>query len=90
MQALRRVWVQQYTRGQDGTVTRRERPESGLRPGRSRISSPYDRMSATAETRQDWHGYRSTHRDLPHPADRRSLNLITNVATTVAAVPDAR
>jgi hypothetical protein len=40
VQVLRQVWVQQYTRGGDGTAKRREAGlESGLPPGRSRITS---------------------------------------------------
>ena len=41
VQALRRIWIQQYYR--DGEkVIRREEREHGLPPGRDRIVSPYD------------------------------------------------
>src|SRR5262249_54206493 len=45
VQALRRIWIQQYYReaGEDGEkVIRREEREHGLPPGRDRIVSPYD------------------------------------------------
>jgi transposase len=109
VETLRRVWVQQYTRGQDGTVTRREAGfELGLPPGRSRITSPYDTGARYSEKRgKGWRGYKvHLTETCTHPAsgagtDGAALpgglpsgraappNLITNVATTMAAVPDA-
>ena len=100
VETLRRVWVQQYTRGQDGTVTRREAGfELGLPPGRSRIISPYDTGARYSEKRgKGWRGYKAhltetcTHpaeAGDPRPGGPGALNLITNVATTAAAVPDA-
>jgi transposase len=103
VEVLRRVWVQQYTRGQDGTVTRREAGyELGLPPGRSRITSPYDTGARYSEKRgKGWRGYKvHLTETCTHPGDDRpasdarpggpaALNLITNVATTAAAVPDA-
>jgi transposase len=100
VEVLRRVWVQQYTRGQDGTVKRREAGfELGLPPGRSRIVSPYDLDARYSEKRgKGWRGYKvHLTETCTHPAgagDARpgapaAPNLITNVATTAAAVPDA-
>jgi hypothetical protein len=99
VETLRRVWVQQFTRGQDGTVTRREAGlESGLPPGRSRITSPYDLDARYSQKRgKEWRGYKvHLTETCTHPAERAgdprpgaALNLITNVATTMAAVPDA-
>ncbi|MCW2908139.1 MAG: putative transposase [Actinomycetia bacterium] len=99
VEVLRQVWVQQYTRDQDGTVNRREAGlESGLPPGRSRITSPYDTGARYSQKRgKEWRGYKvHLTETCTHPgeqaADARpgaALNLITNVATTAAAVPDA-
>jgi hypothetical protein len=110
VEVLRRVWVQQYTRAEDGTVTRREAGlESGLPPGRSRIASPYDTGARYSEKRgKGWRGYKvhltetCTHPAADAAAGQDSAaaggplagrgpapNLITNVATTMAAVPDA-
>ena len=70
VETLRRVWVQQYTRGQDGTVTRREAGLDGLAsrpadPGSPRLMTP---MPATAtQARQGVARLQSPpHRDL-HP-----------------------
>ena len=100
VEVLRRVWVQQYTRGQDGTVKWREAGlESGLPPGRSRITSPYDLDARYPEKRGTrWRGYKVHLTEAcTHPAEASAArpgapaapNLITNVATTMATVPDA-
>ena len=76
VQVLRQVWVQQYTRGEDGTVKRREAGlESGLPPGRSRITSPYDLDARYRETRQGVAGIQSPpHRDLHPPGRARPVS----------------
>jgi transposase len=100
VEVLRRVWVQQYTRAEDGTVRRREAGfELGLPPGRSRIASPYDLDARYSQKRgKEWRGYKvhltetCTHpaeAGDPRPAAPGAPNLITNVATTMAAVADA-
>jgi transposase len=114
VEVLRQVWVQQYTRAEDGTVKRREAGlELGLPPGRSRIVSPYDTDARYSEKRgRGWRGYKvhltetchqpgtsgaaggdrmagQDHTDDDGPPGAATLNLITNVATTAAAVPDA-
>jgi transposase len=89
VEALRQIWVQQYTRAQDGTVIRREAGLSGhgLPPGRLRIISPYDLQARYSEKRgRGWDGYKV---HLTETCATGGLNLITNVATTVAPVPDA-
>lgn len=74
VQALRRIWIQQFCREvTDGRqeVRRREKlPEGdGLPPGRDRLISPYDldaRYSIKRET--GWGGYKAPlHRDLRRP-----------------------
>jgi transposase len=116
VQALRRIWIQQYYREvTDGRqeVRRREKlPEGdGLPPGRDRLISPYDldaRYSIKRET--GWGGYKvhfTETCDAPGPGpDAQDAtgpgtgparaagrgeppNLVTNVVTTEATVPDA-
>ena len=58
VQALRRIWIQQYYR--DGEkVIRREEREHGLPPGRDRIVSPYDLEARYSEKHgMSWLGYK--------------------------------
>lgn len=95
--ALRRIWIQQYHRyTADGreVIARREADVHGLPPGRFQLTSPYDLDARYSVKRgHGWTGYKvhftegcdggrdETDRDLP--------NLIVNVATTDAVVPDA-
>jgi transposase len=105
VQILRIVLLQNYTRtvssnGKQVIKQRESRDKGGdgLPPGESRVTSPYDidtRWSAKRET--TWVGYKihitetCTAEDLPQPEPGTVVppNLITNVATTHAAVPDA-
>ena len=116
VQALRRIWIQQYYREVTGgrqEVRRREKlPEGdGLPPGRDRLISPYDldaRYSIKRET--GWGGYKvhftetcdapgpgPDAQDATGPGARPARaagrgeppNLVTNVVTTEATVPDA-
>jgi transposase len=97
VEALRQVWVQQYTRDEQGRVIRREAGLGGhgLPPGRSRIISPYDLDARYSEKRgRGWTGYKvhlteTCTRQADTHASRAAPNLITNVATTQAAVADA-
>jgi transposase len=61
VEALRRIWVQQYSRVLDTTgekVIRREACEQGLPPGRSTLVSPYDLDARYSEKRgTGWVGY---------------------------------
>ena len=98
--ALRAVWVQQYYRStgvQGQKVIRREADEHGLPPGRSRLVSPYDPDARYSEKHgKSWLGYKvhlSETCTTPAEADPatgrpEAPNLITNVATTEASVPD--
>jgi transposase len=100
VQALRLVWVQQYYRegGEGGEkVIRREEREHGLPPGRDRIASPYDLDARYAEKHgMSWLGYKfhatetvsDPAGDDPGTGRPELPNLITDVQTTRAAVPD--
>ena len=101
VQALRRIWIQQYYRviGEDGEkVTRREASgELGLPPGRLLIVSPYDADArASKKHGTSWTGYKvhisetcsQAADDDPGTGRPAVPNLITGVATTRAAVPD--
>jgi transposase len=97
--ALRAIWVQQYYRsGEQGQeVVRREADEHGLPPGRSCLVSPYDTDARYSEKHgKSWLGYKvhlsetCTTPAAEDPVTGRPPcpNLITNVATTHASVPD--
>ena len=100
VQALRRIWIQQYYRdiGEDGEkVIRREEREHGLPPGRDRIVSPYDLDARYSEKHgMSWLGYKGHFTEtVSDPGDddpdtgRPAVpNLVTDVQTTHAAVPD--
>jgi transposase len=104
VQVLRVVLIQNYyrhtnTRGRE-VITRRESDNQGLPPGRTRISSPYDTDTRWAAKGDDlfWNGYKvhiSETCNIPEPpatpdgAPRAEPpNVITNVSTTDATVPD--
>jgi transposase len=82
---LRQVWIQQYFPSGKGPVWRRDK-EHGLSAAPAGIRSPHDPEARYAEKRgRGWVGYKvhlteSCDEDLPH--------LITQVATTIAPVPD--
>lgn len=99
---LRQVLLQHYVivvdrRGRE-VITRREADVHGLPPGRSRITSPYD-TDARVGGKRDlfWTGYKvhvsetcTDSEQQPDSCDQLPLpNIITNVATTDAAVADA-
>ena len=96
IEALRRIWVQQYYRRIDESgeqVIRRE-TEHGLPPGRRALHSPYD-LQARYGKKHDtgWIGYKlhlteTAHTPAPDGA-RAAPNLLTDVATTAATVPDS-
>ena len=100
VEALRVIWVQQYYRGDAGQgekVVRREASEHGLPPGRLCLVSPYDPDARYSEKHgKSWLGYKAhvtetcTEAADDDPASGRpeAPNLITNVATTTASVPD--
>jgi transposase len=95
---LRQVLVQNYLvvvdrQGRE-VVKRREADADGLPPGRHRLTSPYD-TDARRGGKRDlfWTGYKlhvsETCTGEQPAADGHLPNIITNVATTDAAVPDA-
>ena len=100
VQVLRTVLVQNYLiitdrQGRE-VVRRREADTDGLPPGRTRIASPYDLDTRWAAKGEDlcWNGYKV---HLTETCDNtgeagaslaQAPNLITNVATTDATVPD--
>lgn len=100
VQALRRIWVQQYYRVIDEhgeKVVRREASEHGLPPGRLCLVSAYDTDARYSEKRgKGWLGYKvhfsetcsEAAEDNPKTGLPEAPNLITNVATTEASVPD--
>jgi transposase len=100
VEALRRIWVQQYYRVIDANgekVIRREATEQGLPPGRSRLVSPYDLDARYSEKRgTGWVGYKAHFTETcstaaendPWTGRPAAPNLITHVATTAATVPD--
>jgi transposase len=90
------------TQGQE-VITRREADTDGLPPGRARISTPYDTDTRWAAKGEDlvWNGYKVHLSETcdtptpprpavnrPSPTQPEMPNLITNVATTDATVPD--
>jgi hypothetical protein len=105
VETLRMVLVQNYSRTIDRrgreVVKRREADVDGLPPGRSRVSSPYDTDARWGAKRDMfWNGYKvhisETCQDAPTTGDPQAgldadapPNIITNIATTDAAVPDA-
>jgi transposase len=96
VEALRRIWVQQYYRIIDARgerVIRREATEHGLPPGHLAVISPYDLDARYSEKRgTGWTGYKvHLTETCGAPADGASQtapNLLTNVLTTPAPVPD--
>ena len=96
---LRQVWIQQYTVSESGRgVIWRDADLHGLPPGRTRIISPYDTDARYSEKRgRAWEGYKvhisetcdNTPTDDGTTDPTQPPNLITNVATTHAAVADS-
>jgi transposase len=95
VQALRRIWIQQFCleqdRGGEKVIWRGD--EQGLPPARSRLVSPYDTDARYAEKRgKGWTGYKVHLSETCHEPDaagrRPAPNLITNTETTPAPVTD--
>ena len=94
VQVLRRIWIQQYYRDREKVIRREER-EHGLPPGRDRLASPYDLEARYSEKHgMGWTGYKGHFTEtVSDPADddtgrAAAPNLVTDVQTTHAAVPD--
>jgi transposase len=96
LEALRRIWIQQYYRviDESGEQVIRRESEHGLPPGRRTLHSPYD-LDARYSKKHDtgWIGYKlhlSETCHTPAPDGHRAApNLITDVATTAATVPES-
>jgi len=95
VQALRRIWIQQFcldvSAGGEKVIWRGA--GQGLPPARSRLVSPYDTDARYAGKRgKGWTGYKvhlSETCPVPDAAGRRPApNLITNTETTLAPVTD--
>jgi len=83
VETLRQVWVQHFHRV-GGEVARRDPKDRP--PGAKRLVTPYD-IEARGSVKRDtfWDGYKV---HLTETCELDTPNLITNVATTVATVPD--
>lgn len=97
VEVLRVVLVQNYlieVDRQGREVIRRREADDGLPPGRVRVTSPYDTDARWGGKRDTfWCGYKihiseTCTDDLPDDDLDAVPNLITNVATTDASVPD--
>jgi nitroreductase len=99
VQTLRVIWVQQYYReaSEHGEKVIRREAEQGLPPGKQRLVSPYDPDARYSEKRgRGWLGYKvhltetcsDPAADDPQTRQSATPNLITNVATTAASLPD--
>jgi transposase len=95
VQALRRIWVQQFyleiSQGGEKVIWRGD--EQGLPPGRALLISPYDLDVRYSRKRgHGWAGYKvhiSETCHEPGPGGRRPApNLLTSTQTTPAAVTD--
>lgn len=99
---LRTVVVQNYYihTGRQGreVIKRREADTEGLPPASMRISSPYDLDARWAAKGDElfWNGFKVHLTETCHEPDeasqagRPALNLITDVTTTAATVPDVK
>ena len=84
VQTLRETWVQQYAFDAEGQV--RWRDPKDCPPGAKRLVTPYDtevRYSKKRDTK--WDGFKV---HLTETCEPGIPNLVTNVVTTVATVPD--
>ncbi len=95
VQALRRIWVQQFylQAGESGEKVIWRGAEQGLPPARSRLVSPYDLDARYAEKRgKGWTGYKVHLSETCHIPDadghRPAPDLLTSAETTLAPVTD--
>ncbi|GHB74591.1 hypothetical protein GCM10010377_76340 [Streptomyces viridiviolaceus] len=83
VQTLRQMWVQHFHQV-DGEVRRRDPKDRP--PGATCLVTPYDREARNSVKRDTtWAGYKV---HLTETCEADAPNLITNVATTLATVPD--
>ena len=97
VEVLRTVLVQNYYLSADArgrqVIKQRQADDEGLPPARTRITSPYDIDARWAAKGDDlfWNGYKIHVTETCHDtADTPQPNLIINVATTPATVPDVK
>ncbi|MEU3462915.1 IS1182 family transposase [Streptomyces sp. NPDC006733] len=100
VQVLRQVLVQTYCRRIEAkgreVIVKRDADEQGVPPGRRRLASPYDTGARWAAKGDQlfWCGYKIHMTESCHaPAEAGAparVNLITDVATTDATVPDVK
>jgi len=97
VQGLRRIWIQQYYRDGEKVIRREDSASTGLPPGRDRLVSPYDLDARYSEKHgMSWLGYKGHFTetvsdpagDDPETTRPAVPNLVTDVQTTHAAVPD--
>ncbi len=85
MEILRKVWVQQYAFINQKLIWR-QKAATRLPPNSICIESPYDIDARNGTKRNtNWTGY-NVH--LTETCDEETPNLITNVETTTAIIPD--
>lgn len=85
VEILRQIWVQHFHLV-EGEVQRRDPKDRP--PGAKRLVTPYDSETRTGSKRDlDWDGYKVHLTETCGPGD---LHLITDVATTAAAINDGR
>jgi transposase len=87
LQTLRRVWVQNFVREQDGSVRWRRTSEEGIPPAAKYISHPIDTDAryGRKSTTTSWVGYRV---HLTESCEDGLPNIITDVQTAPAPVAD--
>jgi transposase len=87
VQTLRRVWVQNYVREQDGSVRWRTSEEEGIPPAAKYINHPIDTDAryGRKSTTTSWVGYRV---HLTETCEDGLPNIITDVQTAPAPVAD--
>jgi transposase len=84
IETLRRVWLQNYTWTEDGSLRWRTNDETP--PAGQYISSPYDHDARYSQKRgMSWIGYKV---HLTESCDADAPHLITNVETTTATTSD--
>jgi transposase len=86
VEILRQVWVQNYVRTSDGTVTWRTAEGEGLPPSARFLSSPHDvEARYSRKNTTSWIGYKV---HLTETCVSDAPNLITHVETTPATTAD--
>lgn len=86
VETLRRVWVQNYVRRQDGSVAWRRTSEEGIPPSAKFVGSPIDTEARYARKfTTSWFGYRV---HITETCEEGLPNIVTDVQTAPAPVAD--